>query len=106
MGMALAGARLSGFDVINVGTDRHHTIRELLGEIFAAVGWEPAAIRTELDKPVGVKSRAADLTKSRDKLGWTPRVSLAEGVRRTAAWYAARYGTSRVDRLGDLLMRR
>jgi UDP-glucose 4-epimerase len=106
MGLALAGARLSGFDVINVGTDQHHTILQLLEEIFRAIGWEPAEIRTELDKPVGVKSRAADLTKSREQLGWAPRVSLAEGVRRTALWYGATYGTSRVGQLADLLMER
>ena len=37
-GMALGGAILEGFDVINVGTETHYTILDLLGEIFRVVG--------------------------------------------------------------------
>jgi UDP-glucose 4-epimerase len=45
MGLALAGTLRSGFEVINIGTDQHHTIMELLREVFAALGWEPTEIR-------------------------------------------------------------
>lgn len=105
-GLALAGARLSSFDVVNIGTDQHHTILQLLDEIFRAVGWQPMHIDKQLDKPVGVKSRAADLAKSRQQLGWTPRISLAEGISKTVAWYVAKYGTSRIGQLDRYLMER
>lgn len=106
MGLALAGARLTGFDTINVGSATHHTIVELVEEIFGHLGWRPAEIRRELDKPVGVKSRAADITKSERMLGWSPGTSLAEGVARTTDWYAATFDDSRAADLEQLLMER
>jgi nucleoside-diphosphate-sugar epimerase len=86
-GMALAGATLDGFDVVNIGTDIHYTIFDLIREIFCCMRWEPRKIQKQLDKPVGVNSRAADVTKCRDRLGWVPTHGLNEGIRRTADWY-------------------
>jgi len=86
-GLALAGACLGGFEVINVGTSTHHTIFDLIREIFLHMEWEPAAIEKQLDKPVGVKSRAADVSKCRACLDWVPAHPLRDGVRRTVDWY-------------------
>ena len=62
-GLALSGAVLENFEVINVGADTHQPIiLELLEEIFGFVVWRPKTIERQLDKPVGVKSRAADIT--------------------------------------------
>jgi UDP-glucose 4-epimerase len=105
-GMAMAGAKLPHFDVINVGTDQHHTILELIEEIFRCVGWRPKTIEKQLDKPIGVKSRAADLTKCREKLGWVPRVGLKEGVERTVAWYVKTQGALKANELENKLMER
>jgi len=86
-GIALAGATLDGFDVVNIGSDVPYTIFDLIREIFSCMRWEPKKIRKQLDKPVGVNSRAADVTKCRDRLDWAPTHSLTEGVRRTVDWY-------------------
>jgi len=86
-GMAIAGAALNGFEVVNIGTDLHYTILDLIHEIFLRMRWEPKKIEKQLNKPVGVNSRAADVTKCRDRLGWVPTHSLTEGIRRTVDWY-------------------
>ena len=44
-GMALGGVLLDGFDVINVGTENHYTILDLLEEIFRIVDWRPRSLR-------------------------------------------------------------
>ena len=88
MGLALAGAHLEGFATVNVGSPRHHTILELVEEIFDRTGWRPQRIAYELDRPVGVRSRAADVARSEALLGWSPIVSLKDGLERTIRWYA------------------
>jgi nucleoside-diphosphate-sugar epimerase len=102
-GMALAGAMLNGFDVVNIGTDTHHTILDLIEEIFHFTGWRPRTIQRELDRPVGVKSRAADVSKCQKLLGWVPHHNLREGVGRTVDWYLESY-KNQDDRVVDRLL--
>jgi nucleoside-diphosphate-sugar epimerase len=52
-GMALAGAALDGFDVVNVGRDARHTILELLREIFLCMNWQPRQIQKQLGRASG-----------------------------------------------------
>lgn len=86
MGLALAG-RMNGYQVLNVGSSQHHTILELMDVIFERLGWRPGALDLQLDKPVGVRSRASDNTRIRQLSEWEPQTSLAEGVARTLDWY-------------------
>jgi nucleoside-diphosphate-sugar epimerase len=105
-GMALAGATLTGFDVINLGTDARYTILELIDEIFLHTSWKPREIVRQLDKPVGVNSRAADIAKCREQLGWIPSYGLHEGVGRTLAWYLASHERRDIETLERRLMER
>lgn len=86
MGLALAG-RMSGYQVLNVGSAQHHTILELMDVIFERLDWRPDALDLQLDKPVGVRSRASDNTRIKQLTAWEPKTSLAEGVARTIDWY-------------------
>jgi nucleoside-diphosphate-sugar epimerase len=105
-GMALAGATLKGFEVVNIGTDVHYTILDLIREIFICVQWEPKEITKQLDKPVGVHSRAADVMICRERLGWVPTYELGEGVRRTVDWYLSPSGDRDITTLDRRLMER
>lgn len=105
-GMALAAARLRGFHVLNIGTDQHHTVNELVAEIFAQLGWRPAGFDHQLDKPVGVKSRASDNTEIRRSLGWSPDTGLKEGLQRTIGWYEKIATAERLAGLETRLMQR
>jgi nucleoside-diphosphate-sugar epimerase len=106
IGIALAGALLDGFDVINVGTDTHYTILDLLEEIFRVVDWRPKVIEKQLNKPVGVKSRAADICKCRERLGWAPSYALRDGVERTTNWYLKAFGPRDAHTFESSLMER
>jgi nucleoside-diphosphate-sugar epimerase len=105
-GFVLAGAFMSEFDVINLGTPVHLTIDDLASQIFSIVGWHPSKIVHQPDMPVGVLSRAADNTKLREKLGWTPDISLHEGLSRTIEWYRNTADGRRLSRLDSVLMSR
>ena len=55
--------------------------------VCAPLGIEPPIYRRRVD--FFTKSRAFDIARARAELGYNPRVSLREGVRRTLAWYRA-----------------
>jgi nucleoside-diphosphate-sugar epimerase len=53
----------------------------------APFGIEPPIYRRRVD--FFTKSRAFDITRAREELGFAPSVTLREGIRRTLAWYRA-----------------
>lgn len=106
-GMIRAAERIDDGSAINVGTAEHVKIVECARMIFALMGWEPSRLRFDTTKPVGVYSRAADLTRTRARLDWEPRMSVAEGLRRTVQWYVStRRREDIAERLGVLLTER
>jgi UDP-glucose 4-epimerase len=105
-GLALCGAILDGFQVMNIGGETHYTVMELVREIFRSMNWQPRRIERQLDMPVGVKSRAADVTQCRERLGWSPSCSLAYGVNRTVNWYVQSHEPAINRHLDRLLMER
>lgn len=87
--MLACDERPEEFDAVNVGTAKHSTVIEFVKIIFNELGWEPAEMHFQLDRPVGVASRASNNDKSQALFGWSPSVALEDGIRRTLAWYAA-----------------
>lgn len=72
---------------LNLGQDRLVTIDQL-----AEMAAQAAGIRLEkkhIPGPQGVRGRNSDNTRLEMVLGWTPQVTLEEGVRRTYAWIEA-----------------
>ena len=49
---------------------------------------EPPIYRRRVD--FYTKSRAFDITRARQEIGYAPRVGLRDGITRTLDWYAAR----------------
>ena len=85
-GSLLVASRVSDGSAINLGTAVRYPIATVVDLIFELVGWRPREILFDTTKPEGVRSRALDNTVARG-LGWTPRVALREGLRRTIRWY-------------------
>jgi dTDP-glucose 4,6-dehydratase len=70
----------------NIGNPHEMTILEFAETIKAAVGSTSPIIFKPLpeDDP---QTRQPDITQAREKLGWEPKVSLAEGLRTTIAYF-------------------
>lgn len=79
--------------IVNVGSDEPTPIRVLAEKIVEISGKE-IKIKYDPSKPVGPLSRTADITKAKRILGWRPRVSLEEGLRRTYAWAEKKLGAA------------
>jgi nucleoside-diphosphate-sugar epimerase len=74
---------------VNIGSDRLVTIDQL-AQIVIKISGKNITIRHELSKPQGVRGRNADITLVRKEVGWEPKVSLEEGLRRTYEWAKVR----------------
>jgi nucleoside-diphosphate-sugar epimerase len=80
--------RLTASDVrdpLNVGSDQLVTINELVDVVEQIAG---VTLKREynLDAPQGVRGRNSDNTLIAQRLGWTPSVSLEDGLAATYAW--------------------
>ena len=79
---------------------------ELCEVVFDFYQWRPEKFDFQLDKPVGVKSRASDNTKINKLFGWEPTIDLQEGVVKTADWYKNNINESQLADLEVKLMER
>lgn len=106
-GMMLAALKINDASAVNVGTAEHIRIIDAARMIFAETGFTPTEIFFDRTKPVGVYSRAADLSRARQLLGWEPSTSFASGLRGTVEWYCAHRDRAAVaESLGLLLSER
>jgi len=86
-GTILAAEKITDGTPINLGTGKRYKIKDVAERIFQIMGWRPRKIIYDTSKPVGVVSRALDISRAKKLLGWEPKVSLEEGLRRTVEWY-------------------
>jgi len=70
---------------VNIGTGEDLKIKDLAMMIKDIVGFK-GDILHDLSKPDGTPRKLLDVSKIK-QLGWEPKVSLEEGIRRTYGWY-------------------
>jgi UDP-glucuronate decarboxylase len=89
--MALMESENVGLEPVNLGNPTELTVSELLDEVLALTGSTAPVVHMPLpvDDP---RRRRPDIGRARTLLGWTPEVTLADGLRRTCAWFAAEIG--------------
>jgi len=74
------------FKLFNCGSGIATPINTLVAEIIKASGKE-IAVEHDLSAPSIPTSLSLDCTKAREELGWTPVISLPEGIKRTIKWW-------------------
>jgi UDP-glucose 4-epimerase len=72
--------------VFNIGTGERHTLNELLGSLSIIVGQKLDAVYRER-RAGDVQHSQADISKARRFLGYEPKVSFHDGLRRTVDWF-------------------
>jgi GDP-L-fucose synthase len=73
---------------INIGTGQGISIRELAETVAAVVGFR-GALDFDTTRPDGAPAKVLDSSRIR-ALGWSSRVPLSEGLKRTYEWYLSR----------------
>ena len=76
----------SNYELFNVGLGKAHSIKDLVKNIVQCSG-KDLKIEHDLSKPTIKTSLFLDCSKSKEKLGWRPKVSLEEGIERTLKWH-------------------
>ncbi len=71
---------------INIGTGHEITIRVLAETIAELCGFR-GEIKWDHTRPDGQPARQLDISRAADKLSWHPKVSFADGLRQTVAWW-------------------
>ncbi|HWP66115.1 MAG TPA: GDP-mannose 4,6-dehydratase [Candidatus Limnocylindria bacterium] len=74
-------------EVFNVGTGVATDVLTLAHEVLRLTGASPRLIEHAPDRPGQVQMHRADPTRIRERLGFVPAVSLAEGLAATVEWY-------------------
>jgi nucleoside-diphosphate-sugar epimerase len=85
-GIILAIGKKVDADPINLGGSNPVTIRELAELVLQLTGYN-TSITWNTSRPQGVRSRKADMSKSRNILGWKLRTPLKEGLMQTLNWF-------------------
>jgi GDP-L-fucose synthase len=84
----LAAEAYDDADIINLSSGMPTSIRELVETVAELTGYR-GKIRWDASKPDGQMHKLFDVTRMRERLKFTPRVALREGLQRTIDWYKA-----------------
>ncbi len=74
---------------VNLGSGQEIRIRDLVDKMAKILGYA-GKIAWDTSKPNGQPRRLLDVSRAREKFGFTAEVSLDEGLRRTIDWYLAK----------------
>ncbi|CAN2229102.1 WcaG Nucleoside-diphosphate-sugar epimerases [Candidatus Nanopelagicaceae bacterium] len=79
------GKNYNSSDHLNIGTGEDLTIKELAGLVAELSGFN-GELAWDSSKPDGTPRKVLDVSKAK-ALGWTPKISLRDGIASTIAWY-------------------
>jgi GDP-D-mannose 3',5'-epimerase len=90
---ALVDVRTRGMNkgVIQIGTDHSDSIADIAKKIMSISG-KDINIQFDIDKPEGDVDRAADCSKAKQILDWSPKVSIDKGLEKTYEWCLTELG--------------
>ncbi len=86
-GLLAAAERGRAGRVYNFGGDSERTNLSLVHEVLDILGKPRTLIEHVRDRPGHDRRYAIDAARAKAELGWSPAVSMHEGLRETVAWY-------------------
>jgi GDP-L-fucose synthase len=80
-------------DLVNIGCGEDVTIRELAETVCRVLGFD-GALEFDTSKPDGTPRKLLDISKIKS-LGWTPKISLRDGIADAYRWFIENQSTAR-----------
>ena len=81
-------------DLVNIGCGEDVTIRELAETVCDVLGFD-GKLEFDTSKPDGTPRKLLDISKIKS-LGWSPRISLREGIADAYRWFCENYSEARL----------
>lgn len=89
-GLIAASENIEDGTAVNAGIPDFISINEACEKVFQLMNWSPPeGLKYQVDKPVGVKHRAADTAFAGERTGWAPAYTFEQGLSETIEWYTA-----------------
>ncbi len=85
-GMILAAERYDSSEPVNLGSGHEISIKDLATQIATAVGFT-GPIVWDTSQPNGQPRRRLDVSRAKERFGFTARTSLTDGIAKTVVWY-------------------
>jgi UDP-glucuronate 4-epimerase len=85
-GIVAALERARGYEIFNLGRSEVVSLKELIAHIETALE-KKANLVFQSEQPGDVRQTCADLTRSRQGLGYEPKIGIQEGIGRFVQWY-------------------
>jgi GDP-L-fucose synthase len=85
-GIRVATEMSNDLEIMNLGSGKGCSIRDLAELIKKVVGWKGDFV-FDRSRPDGAPKKILDVTKMRRVLDWFPKVELEDGIARTVEWY-------------------
>lgn len=85
-GIVAGAERYEGDEPVNLGTGREISIKDLAELIADRTGFR-GSFAWNTTRPDGQPRRGLDVSRARERFGWTARVPLEEGLDTTISWY-------------------
>ncbi len=77
---------LEGYKILNLGNDNPVELIYVINLIEELLG-KKAKIEWEERHPADIYATWADITEAKEYIGWSPKVSIEEGIKKTVEWY-------------------
>ena len=87
-GIVTAAEKYNESDPVNLGSGYEISVKDLAEMIVMYTGFK-GKLAWQTDKPNGQPRRGLDVTRAREKFGWSAQVPFEEGMRRTVEWFMA-----------------
>jgi nucleoside-diphosphate-sugar epimerase len=71
-----------GFHCANIGSGTSYSVKQIIDVIQSAAGTSLPVISQSSERPQEIPDVQADITLAREALGWSPRWTFAEGIRK------------------------
>lgn len=80
-----------GYEIFNLGNDHPVELMHVINMIEEELG-KKAVMQFSPRHPADVVATWANIDKSRTRLGWEPKTSIEEGIKKTVSWYKENRG--------------